>query len=147
MPSIMKTLNCISRCQALYRHGNPVGEGDLLPAHHAFVFYVCKNPGRTQDEIAREVCLNKSTVARTLTYLEERGYVERRTDERDKRCLRVYPTEKMSSELQGVREISAHWRDLILLDFSDEEKSLLESILLKMENNAREAAGVRRSEE
>ena len=76
MPLFMKSLNNISRSQAVFRHSK-ISADDLHPAHYAFAIGICKNPGRSQEELARELCLNKSTVARALTVLEERGYVKR----------------------------------------------------------------------
>ena len=76
MPKFMKMLNNISRSQAVYRHAKISAE-DLQGGHYAFALAICKQPGRSQEELARELCLNKSTVARNLNYLEERGYISR----------------------------------------------------------------------
>ena len=48
--------------------------------------------------MARELNVNKSSVTRQLAILEEKGYVERRGDPKDKRSLLIYPTEKAASQ-------------------------------------------------
>ena len=70
MPKFMKSLNIISRCQFAYRSKN--SEGELSPLHHSLVLAICREPGRSQDELAKDICIDKSGVARALASLEER---------------------------------------------------------------------------
>jgi len=135
MPKIMKSLNSISRCQSIYRAEQlPC---DLCACHHTFVLAICRNPGRSQEELSRDICLNKSTVARTLTQLEERGYVLRIPNPNDKRQLLIYPTNKMQSILPEIRSITSKWNDLISDGISPEEMAVFESVLHRMEQSAR----------
>ena len=92
MAKFMKILNNISRSQALFRR-HRVSADDLQSGHYAFALAICREPGRSQEELARELCINKSTVTRNLNVLEENGYVEKRTLSTDKRQFAVYPTE------------------------------------------------------
>lgn len=144
MAFFMKSLNNISRCQAAYRNLRVVCEG-LCPCHHAFVLAVGRVPGRSQEELARELCLNKSTVARALNHLEEKGFVTRRPIKEDKRCLAVYPTEKLNEILPRVREVTRDWNDSITEGISPNEMEIFRSVLERMEIKARET--VKRQEE
>ncbi len=135
MPKIMKSMNIISRCQAAYR----AERTDAIPAcHHVLFHSICRAPGRTQEELARDIRLNKSTLSRALASLEEKGFIERKEDPEDKRALLIYPTEKMLSLHPVVREISAEWNALISRGISDEEMAVFSSVIEKMEKNARE---------
>ena len=98
MSKFMKMLNNVSRSQAIYRQSK-VSANDLQGCHYAFVLAICREEGRSQEEITRELCVNKSTVARNLNYLEEKGYITRIPLKNDKRQFSVYPTEKMRSVL------------------------------------------------
>ena len=89
MPQFMKMLNNISRSQAIYRHSK-ISADDLQSTHYAFALAICREPGRSQEDLARELCINKSTVARNLNYLEENGYIER--DPRNSRSIRIAGT-------------------------------------------------------
>ena len=133
----MKMLNNISRSQAVYRHSRISAE-DLQGGHYAFVLAICRAPGRSQEELARELCLNKSTVARNLNYLEEKGYIERRSLPNDKRQLSVYPTDKMLSVLPQIREASFEWRTLLSEGIPQKELEIFNSVLEQMETRARE---------
>lgn len=140
MPLFMKWMNNISRSQAVFRHSK-ISADDLHPAHYAFALGICRHPGRSQEELAKELCLNKSTVARALTVLEERGYVTRESLPNDKRQLAVHPTEKMLAVLPEIRRASHEWVDLLSEDIPAEELEVFSSVLERMEKKARQIIG------
>lgn len=149
MPRVMKTLNDISRCQAQFRTmcaQDGIAKG-LTPCQHTFVLAICRAPGRTQDELAKDICLNKSTVARTLAELERGGFVRREVGKKDKRCLMVYPTEKMLLLHEEVSSVAGRWNDSILDGISESEMELFRSVLLRIDKNARAAVGIEVNEE
>ncbi|MBQ7875574.1 MAG: MarR family transcriptional regulator [Oscillospiraceae bacterium] len=131
----MKSMNIISRCQAIYRAQRL--DSDLCACHHSLVLAICRAPGRSQDELAKDICLNKSTVTRALAQLEERGYVTRTPDASDKRRTLVEPTGKMLDILPEVRAITAEWNSAISADIPADELAVFQSVLKKMEQNAR----------
>ena len=135
MPKIMKDMNVISRCQLSYR--SEMIKDELCGCHHSFVLAICRRPGMTQEEISRELCLNKSTVARALTQLEDRGYVRREQKPEDKRSVLVFPTDKMTEILPTVREITDKWNEMISEDISETELEIFISVLNRMSKKAR----------
>lgn len=142
MPRIMKTLNNISRSQAVFRRGRL--DFELAPSYHTYILAICRAPGRTQDELAADICTSKSTVARRVDWLLEHGYITRVPSEEDKRCLLVYPTDKMIQILPKVRKITDEWNSIITEGISEEELSVFESVLSRMEEKAK--AATRREE-
>ena len=136
MPKFMKMLNNISRSQALFRTERIAAEG-LQAGHFAFVLAICREPGRSQEELARELCLNKSTVARSLGALEEAGYIERVPLASDKRQVSVLPTERMLAILPRVREVSREWNDLLAEGIDEGELAVFFSVLERMQERAR----------
>ena len=139
MPKFMKTLNNISRSQSVFRTAKLKADG-ICAAHHTFILAICCNPGRSQEELAREICLNKSTVARTLTHLENKGYVRRETNKDDKRSILVFPTQKMLDLLPRVREIAKDWNSSLAADINPEELEIFFSVLSRMEQKAKNIA-------
>ena len=137
MAKFMKLLNNLSRSQAVYRRVK-VSADDLMTGHYAFVLAVCREPGRSQEELARELCLNKSTVARNLNCLEERGYISRTPLPNDKRQFSVYPTEKMLAVLPEVKDASAEWMTLLSEGIPEDELDIFNSVLERMQERARE---------
>ena len=137
MSKFMKMLNNISRSQAVYRH-NKISAEDLQTTHYAFVLAICREPGRSQEELAKELCLNKSTVARNLNCLEEKGYITRNALPMDKRQFSVYPTEKMLAVLPEIKNASGEWMSLLSEGISEEELEIFNSVLERMETRARD---------
>ena len=137
MPKFMKTLNNISRSQAVYRKGK-ISARDLHTSQYAFVLAICREPGRSQEELAKELCLNKSTVARALNSLEEKEYISRLPLPNDKRQLSVYPTEKMLSVLPEIKNASLEWMSLLSEGIPADELQIFSSVLSRMEERARE---------
>ncbi len=139
MPSIMRKMNIIARCQSQYR-SNALAS-DLNACHHSFVLAICRHPGLSQDQIAAHLCLNKSTVARALVQLEESGYVRRVASEKDKRLLLVYPTERMQEIHPRVLEITKEWNRKLSEDVSEEDMERFLWVLASMEKKAKELIG------
>ena len=137
MARFMKMLNNICRSQAIYRHSRISAE-DLQSSHYAFVLVICREPGRSQEDLARELCVNKSTVARNINYLEEQGYVSRSPLPHDKRQFSVYPTEKAMKELPEFRAASSEWMALLSEGIPQEELDIFDAVLRQMQDKARE---------
>ena len=130
MPTIMRKINVINRCYALYR-----AEKSSLNIHggyHSYIIAICGHPGSSQDFLAKHLCKNKSSVTRHLTFLENEGFIERKTSAEDKRELLVYPTEKMTNILPEIKKISQEWNSLITKDISDNELEIFNTVLDKM---------------
>ncbi len=136
MSKFMKLLNNISRSQAVYRRSK-IQADDLQSCHYAYVLAICRAAGRSQEELARELCVNKSTVARNLNLLEDKGYIERRPLPSDKRQFSVYPTEKMLAVLPEVRAVSGEWMTLLSEGIPEAELEVFNSVLERMEDRAR----------
>lgn len=139
MPTIMRQINVISRCEGLYRTDKLRGE-ELGACHHSYVFAICRTPGISQEELAKHICINKSSVTRHLAYLEEHGYVERRQSEADRRVTLVYPTEKMQKMLPEVKRIVGEWNAYLTADLKEEELTLFRSVLERIAERAKKYA-------
>ena len=137
MSKFMKMLNNISRSQAIYRHSK-ISADDLQSCHYAFVLTICREPGRSQEEIAKELCVNKSTVTRHLNYLEEADYIIRTPLPNDKRQFSVFPSEKMQKVLPEIKAASRDWMTLISEGIAQDELAIFDSVLCRMEEKARE---------
>ena len=135
MPHIIKTMNEITRCGMQYRTDNlePFG---LKSCHASYLLEICRNPGISQDTLARRICINKSNIARQIVVLEEGGFVERRSSQEDKRVMELYPTEKTLELLPELRKVLGGWSRYLTQDFTDEEIELLAKMLSSMRERA-----------
>ncbi len=81
----------ISRCFTTYRKLR-CPEVKLRPHQQLMVSYICRQPGKTQDEYAAMLCLDKTTVAHLMQKLENLGLITRQVSRQDARCRCAYPT-------------------------------------------------------
>ncbi len=66
-----------------------IGSGQVL-----FLFFIYENEGITMQEASRMVDVDKGTTTKSIQKLIEEGYVQSRTDEKDRRIKRLYTTPK-----------------------------------------------------
>ena len=137
MPGMMRMINILSRCHAMYR-GDRMKDSELNQGFCNYVLPIHFNPGMSQEQLARHVCLDKCNVTRHLNKLEEGGYVERRSSENDKRVSCVYPTEKLEDLVPTIREINREWTDYLLDGLPEEEVEQFMATLLKVARRAKE---------
>lgn len=67
-------------------------EYDLAPSHGYLVRLILEKPGSTQQQLADEMLLERSTIARFLDRLEEKGLVVRSVSDDDPRIKVIAPT-------------------------------------------------------
>lgn len=67
---------------------------NLPPSHGYLLRLVLQHPGISQQEIAEELRLDKSTVTRFITKLEEQGLLTREIAKNDLRGKAIQPTKK-----------------------------------------------------
>lgn len=135
MPHIIKTMNEITRCGMQYRNDNlePFG---LKSCHASYLLEICRNPGISQDTLAKRICINKSNIARQIVVLEEGGFVDRRSSQEDKRVMELYPTQKTLELLPDLRKVLGGWSRYLTQDFTGEEIELLARMLSSMRERA-----------
>ena len=137
MPALMHNITDISRCAAQFRSEElaPLG---LKACHASYLAVICRTPGITQDQLARQIFINKSNVARQLAILEEDGFVERKPSPEDKRAILIYPTQKALDTLPAIRQMFRTWEELVAQDLTPEEHELVVKLLRKMKTRAAE---------
>ncbi len=146
MPSFHRFVLILNRCSALF-HAERTQDKELAPYLQSYILPICNNPGMSQDQLAKYMYINKCNVTRHLAALEKMGYVERRQSETDRRVTKVYPTElavKAKPEiLDGIRA----WNSYIMGEFTEEEATVLYSLLSRAAQRAASYAGRRMDED
>ena len=101
------------------------------------VSYLCEHPGERicQKDLESEFFVRGSTMATAISQLEQAGYVERRSDDGDRRLKVVTPTD---SAKRAYENISAHFKDMeqvLVRGISAEELSVYFNVVDKICNN------------
>ena len=141
MPSLMRYINIVSRCASMWRADKLEGT-ELGDQHYPYILTVCRNPGISQDAIARRLFINKSNVTRSLSYLEAHGFVTREQSSVDRRITLVYPTEKAQDILPTVRSIIRDWNAYVTEGFTEEELEMYMDMTERLAAKAAEYAKI-----
>ena len=131
MSQFSRDINVIDRYLRKHRreYMEPLG---LKGIHARLIMAISRTPGCSQDQIAKRMGFDKSTIARQAELLEAKGFVERRPSDTDKRVLCVYPTEQMLEFQPGLRSAMDAWDEALLQDLTCEEKQQLSAIMEKI---------------
>lgn len=93
--------------------------------------YLSKNDGCKQNEIAQMEHLSAATITVMLQTMEKNGLIERKSDEKDLRIMRVYITEKGRDIQAKCDEAIERMENEIYSEFSKEELECFKSLLEK----------------
>lgn len=135
MEPINQILMDINRHGRLYREVQlaPLG---ITPRQAIYLREIGAEPGISQEQLARCICVNKSNVARNVAAMEEEGFIERRCCGKDKRVLRLYPTEKALALLPHINRVMESWEQLLVEGLTPTEQQVLEVMLLRLKSAA-----------
>ena len=107
MPSItdspFKSISILYRKSHIWLN-NGCAQYSLTAAQAVVILIVCDFKSLTQDEITKRLSLDKSVIAKTVTKLEERGFIVRSTNAKDKRTYDISPTQKAWEVYPFVKE-------------------------------------------
>ena len=135
MSDIIRDITEIARCGAQYKADSLAVYG-LKGCHASYLTEICANPGISQDQLAQKICINKSNVARQAAALEEGGFITRVPCQKDKRVMRLYPTEKTVAMLPQIHQIMDSWENCLTKDLTDDEIEILAGVLERMKRRA-----------
>ena len=102
----------------------------LTAAQAVVILIVCDFQGLTQDEITKRLSLDKSVIAKTVNKLEDRGFVSRTTNAKDKRTYDIYPTEKAWDVYPFVKEQIEQSFQHMTQHMTDEEREQFKHLLM-----------------
>lgn len=93
MNSPFKSISILYRKSHIWLN-NSCAQCALTAAQAVVILIVCDFEELTQDDITKRLGLDKSVIAKTVTKLEELGFLTRTTNAKDKRTYTIQPTEK-----------------------------------------------------
>ena len=141
VPEVLTMANCVGRvltrlarkCQIAV--GNALQQYNLTAAEEPFLMSVLNNEGLTQEELTAYVGVDKAAASRTVRSLEEKGFLSRVQDPKDKRQNRVYPTDKAREVGPKVRK-ELYKINLALTEaLTQEEDDQVYHLLVRIEEN------------
>lgn len=137
MDRLMKSVNRTHRCFNKY-HAEKLKDYGIGGHQMMYIVRICHHPGVPQERLSKHIFVNKSNVTRQLASLEQNGFITRVASQEDKRSILVYPTQKALDVCPIIEQMRQEWNDLLLEDFTDEQKDLLLSMMQQVQYKAME---------
>ena len=143
MSKLTYHLKVVSRYSRLFKNEllQPLG---LVNREAEIIMSIRRKPGRSQDDIAEDLLINKSGVARCLASMEERGLVVRTVSPADRRVTLVDLSEKAEALVRQIREVNEKWSEFVTDGLTEEEQAVFLRILENVSVRAHDATVGRR---
>ena len=135
MHPFMRQISITYRCAMRFRERELADTG-LAGCQTPYLTMLYRQPGISQEEMARSLNVNKSSVARQLSVLEEKGYVRRELSTTDRRIQLVYPTEKALDVRERLFHCYHNWNSYLTQGFTEEEQAMLSSLMVRIAERA-----------
>ncbi|MBX3737613.1 MAG: MarR family transcriptional regulator [Candidatus Didemnitutus sp.] len=107
----------------------------LTRAQWMFLFYLGREPGSTQSQLAELMQMEKISVSRQADRLERAGWIERHDDRADARAYRLYPTARAGRVVAKLNELADELRADYLDGVPPERLSPLIEDLIRIRGN------------
>jgi DNA-binding MarR family transcriptional regulator len=134
--SIGRLVSVLHRQSQIYIN-NALKDLNISSAEYSFLFCLDRMDGITQEEMSAYLYIDKSATARAIKSLEQKGYVIRKKDMKDKRINRVFLTDKAKENMTEIRNRVFRWSEFLTEDLdtktADIIYSTLEAMVIKVE--------------
>ena len=125
----------------IYRSSQAFFDDYLAPYHigcgqQFFLVNIYEHPGISQYKLAKIGHFDKGTCARAVKKLEEEGYIEKKIQEADRRCVRLYPSEKGKQLIPVIRKMLREWNQVLKGDVSEEEEHIADALMRRISEHA-----------
>jgi DNA-binding MarR family transcriptional regulator len=115
---------------------------NLTTGSYPYLLVLNKSEGISQNEISRELNVDKAMSARTVKKLLELGYIRKEENKNDIRAYKLYLTAKGKEVIPEIFEIIEEWTDLII---QGNEEEHIESSLEFLGNILKNAKEMKKS--
>lgn len=121
-------ISLIYRKHAKYLNSK-VEDVNLTYGLYPFLIEIYKHDGISQEDLAKVLYLNESTVTRSLDKLEKRGFVKKT---REKRKKIITLTDEGAEIAKKVMNYDEKWDEIIKKDLTEEEYLNFKKTLIKI---------------
>jgi MarR family transcriptional regulator, transcriptional regulator for hemolysin len=99
------------------------------------IFIIVKNEGLTQRELSEKAFKDQPNITRSLTRLEEKEFIKRISNSKDKRIFNIYPTEKSKDLYLKILPTALEFNNMIISNFTIKEKEIFYALIEKLFKN------------
>ncbi len=120
LPPFGMLADILHRSYTTYINRNFREEG-LNYSHVPLLVAIYLNSDISQEKIAKNLKIDKGSVAKGFRKLEEKGYLVRNRDENDRRKYNIVLTESGKEIIEKAAKVNNVWESTVLKDFDSEE--------------------------
>lgn len=107
---------------------------DIEVGQFFFLRYIMKNQGISQEEVAKKMYLDKTTISKGVNILVKKGYVRKKANPKDKREYLLFTTKKANQMSELLDDIHKEINEYLVKDLNEEEIETLRNLLNKIVN-------------
>ncbi|EAZ84137.1 MarR family winged helix-turn-helix transcriptional regulator [Lysinibacillus fusiformis] len=134
MKEILREIGAIAR--ALDSISNiEFKELDLTKGQYLYVIRICENPGIIQEKVAELLKVDRTTASRAIQKLETKGFIEKRSDQGNKKNKLLFPTNKSLDIYPYLKREGEYSNERALDGFSSEEVVSIHHLLTRVLQN------------
>lgn len=132
--TLIKLTNNIYRCTQVYVDKR-LEKFNLTTGSYPYLLVLNKKDGISQNDISRELNVDKSMSTRTVKKLIDLGYIKKQENKEDVRAYKIYLTDKGKDIIPEILEIIDLWIDILVEGSEEEEiKNSIEFLENALEN-------------
>jgi DNA-binding MarR family transcriptional regulator len=105
---------------------------ELGPGNYLYLYRLYIQDGSKQQELADRIGVDKAAATRALSRLENKGFVSRRADEKDRRATRVFLTSKGRKLKPQLEQLAVEAMATLTTALETGERLELRRLLAKM---------------
>ena len=110
-------------------------EFDLTFGEQIIIIFLSKNENVNQESISKRYMIDKGMVAKTLTRLEDKGFIKREQNPNNKRENIISLTEKSAYIMKYINAIFDDWNKILYGEMSKEDFDCVKRLTGKMAEN------------
>ena len=113
-------------------------EIELTRGQYLYLVRICEHPGIIQEKLAEMIKVDRTTTARAIKRLEEKGMVQSAADQTNKKIKKLYPTDKGKKIYPFIIREHHYSNQVALKGLTSEEVEQLQRMLKKVRQNVSE---------
>jgi len=137
-----KILDLLQKINTIYRSAQKyatreLSKNDISAIEAAILTQIC-NSSAPQDEISKEIGVDKAYISRVLAKMEEKNFILKKNSQKDKRIREIEITKLGKEKLNIRQQILVKWCEETFGDISLKELNLLTEAIEIISNKANE---------
>ena len=137
-----KILDLLQKINTIYRSAQKYATRELskndISAIEAAILTKIYNFSAPQDEISKEIGVDKAYISRVLAKMEEKNFILKKNSQKDKRIREIEITKLGKEKLNIRQQILVKWCEETFGDISLKELNLLTEAIEIISNKANE---------